>query len=64
MSRFVRTFGKERIQGILGDREFPNKEFIAWLVAEDILFYLRIKGDIQVCIKKRNSKPHPNYSII
>ncbi|RJT39797.1 transposase, partial [Legionella taurinensis] len=36
LSRFINTFGKESIQGILGDREFPNKALIAWLVAENI----------------------------
>lgn len=56
ISRFVNTFGRERIQGLLGDREFPNKELIEWLVAEDIPFYLRIKGDVQVWIRKKKFK--------
>lgn len=56
LSRFIDTFGKESIQGILGDREFPNKTLIAWLVAEDIPFYLRIKGNIDVCIGKKKFK--------
>lgn len=56
VSRFVNTFGKERIQGLLGDREFPNKELIEWLVAEDIPFYLRIKGDVQIWINKKKFK--------
>lgn len=56
VSRFVTTFGKENIQGLLGDREFPNKEFVSWLVAEDIPFYLRIKGDVQLRIKNKKFK--------
>lgn len=56
LSRFVNTFGKESIQGVLGDREFPNKVLIAWLVAEKIPFYLRIKGNVDVCIGKKKFK--------
>lgn len=53
LSRFVDTFGKESIQGVLGDREFPNKALIAWLIMESIPFYLRIKGDVDVYIGKK-----------
>lgn len=56
LTRFVNTFGKESIQGVLGDREFPNKALIAWLVAEKIPFYLRIKGNVDVCIGKKKFK--------
>ncbi|WP_160160720.1 IS4 family transposase [Legionella taurinensis] len=56
LSRFINTFGKESIQGILGDREFPNKALIAWLVAENIPFYLRINGNVDVCIGKKKFK--------
>lgn len=56
LSRFIQTFGKESIQGVLGDREFPNKALIAWLVNEKIPFYLRIKGNVDVCIGKKTFK--------
>lgn len=56
LSRFINAFGKASIQGVLGDREFPNKALIAWLVAEDIPFYLRIKGNIDICIGKKKFK--------
>jgi hypothetical protein len=56
LSRFVNTFGKASIQGVLGDREFPNKKLIAWLVEEKIPFYLRIKGNVDVCIGKKKFK--------
>ena len=56
VSRFINTFGKESIQGVLGDREFPNKALVAWLVEEDIPFYLRIKGNVDVCIGRRKFK--------
>lgn len=56
LSRFIHTCGKDAIQGVLGDREFPNKALIAWLVEEDIPFYLRIKGNVDVCIGKKKFK--------
>jgi hypothetical protein len=56
LSRFIHTFGKDSIQGVLGDREFPNKALIAWLVEENIPFYLRIKGNVDVCIGKKKFK--------
>lgn len=56
ISRFTNLFGKERIQGILADREFPNKTLIAWLVEEKIPFYLRIKGNMDVSIGRKKFK--------
>lgn len=56
LSQFINTFGKESIQGVLGDREFPNKALIAWLVDENIPFYLRIKGNVDVCIGRKKFK--------
>ena len=56
LSRFVNTFGKDPIQGILADREFPNKVLISWLVEEKIPFYLRVKGNIDVCIGRKKFK--------
>lgn len=56
LSRFINTFGKAPIQGVLGDREFPNKTLIAWLVEEKIPFYLRLKGNVDVCIGKKKFK--------
>ena len=56
LSRFINTFGKERIHGLLADREFPNKVLISWLVNEKIPFYLRIKGNMDVCIGRKKFK--------
>ena len=56
ISRFINSFGKEQIQGILADREFPNKELIAWLIKENIPFYMRIKGNMDVCIGRKKYK--------
>lgn len=56
LCRFIHTFGKDSIQGVLGDREFPNKALISWLVEENIPFYLRIKGNVDVCIGRKKFK--------
>lgn len=56
ISRFTETFGKEQIQGILADREFPNKKLIAWLLKENLPFYMRIKGNMDVCIGRKKYK--------
>jgi len=45
MKRFVRQFGKERLLGVLADREFIGERWLAWLVAEGIGFCVRIKKD-------------------
>lgn len=56
LSRFVKTFGKTSIQGVLADREFPNKKFISWLTQQQIPFFIRIKGNTAVCIGKKKWK--------
>jgi len=43
MTRFIGQFGKERIAGILADREFVGAEWFAWLKKERIPFCIRIK---------------------
>lgn len=43
MTRFIKQFGKERIAGILADREFVGAEWFAWLKKERIAFCIRIK---------------------
>lgn len=53
LSRFVKVFGKSVIQALLADREFPSKELISWLVSQNIPFYLRMKGNVDVGIKNR-----------
>ncbi len=45
IQKFLDTFGTDRIAGILGDREFPNGYLLQWLAAEQIPFYIRIKGN-------------------
>lgn len=48
IKRFTRQFGKERLLGVLADREFIGGHWLAWLKAEQISFYIRIKKDAKV----------------
>lgn len=43
---FVNRFGKERIAGVLGDREFIGNEWFGWLRKESIPFCIRIKKNM------------------
>jgi hypothetical protein len=43
---FVNRFGKERIAGLLGDREFIGNEWFGWLRKQSIPFCIRIKKNM------------------
>ena len=55
LKRFIATFGKQRIQGILGDREFIGGEWFSWLISQNIPFFLRIKKNSLVKCKGKKS---------
>jgi hypothetical protein len=55
LKRFTRQFGKERQLGILADREFIGGHWLAWLKAEQISFYMRIKKDAKVPNRQGNA---------
>lgn len=57
LKRFVRTFGKDNIQGVLADREFANAVLFRWLNHQKIPFFIRIKGDSLVCVGKKKLWP-------
>lgn len=40
---YLNVFGKEKIAGLLADREFMNGKFFGWLNKKRIPFYIRIK---------------------
>ncbi len=48
MKRFIRQFGKDRLLGLLADREFIGGQWLTWLKTEKIGFYIRIKKDAKV----------------
>lgn len=43
LEKFIKTFGKTCIEGVLADREFGHKKLFQWLNAEEIGFFIRIK---------------------
>ena len=43
ISQFIKTFGKDRIEVVLGDREFIGQEWVDWLKNERIPYNLRIR---------------------
>lgn len=55
-SQVIGLLEKERIEGLLADREFANKTYISWLNRSEIAFYIRIKEDSQVYINKKKFK--------
>jgi hypothetical protein len=56
LTRFINAFGKEGVQGVLADREFPNKALIGWLENNKIPFYFRVKGDAMIYIRGKKHK--------
>lgn len=48
IKRFIAFFGKDKINSILGDREFVGSAWIAYLNANKIGYYLRIKESYYV----------------
>jgi hypothetical protein len=43
IERFIHLFGKEKMLGVLGDREFASGELFSWCNQEKIPFYIRVK---------------------
>lgn len=53
IKRFINTFGKGCILGILGDREFQSGGLFKWLSKERLPFYIRIKESSRIGIGKK-----------
>jgi hypothetical protein len=51
IEQFINVFGKEKIAGLLADREFANGKFFNWLTKNTIPFYIRIKEGSNVSVK-------------
>ena len=43
MKRFIHLFGKDRIKGLLADREFIGIQWLKWLHKEEIPYCIRLK---------------------
>jgi hypothetical protein len=56
VNKFIEQFGKSRIIGLLGDREFANQSFFTWLKTEEIPFYIRIKSNTWASLRNKKWK--------
>ena len=48
INRYINLFGKESITHLLADREFVGEEWFAYLIRENIRFYIRIRENFDV----------------
>lgn len=46
IEKFINSFGKTCIAGLLADREFIGAEWFGWLLKEEIPFWIRIKDNL------------------
>ena len=47
MRRFLKAFGRERADAVVGDREFVGEEWFRWLLSEKIPFSVRLRENFQ-----------------
>jgi hypothetical protein len=55
LQRFISQFGKNRIKGLLADREFIGDSWMGWLIQEQIPFIIRIRNN-SVSANRRGQK--------
>jgi hypothetical protein len=55
LQRFIGQFGKNRIKGLLADREFIGDHWMSWLIRERIPFFIRIRNN-SVSANRRGQK--------
>lgn len=53
IEQFVSLFGKDRIAGVLADREFASGSLFGWCNEQSIPFYIRIKEDSLIRVKRK-----------
>jgi len=56
INRFIRVFGVDRIDYFTADREFRGKEWLQYLVDQQIPFCLRIPNNTKVCNKHKTQR--------
>ena len=55
LKRFISRFGKNRLQGLLADREFIGDPWMGWLLKERIPFFIRIRNN-SISANRRGQK--------
>lgn len=73
IQKFINTFGADKIQYVLADREFVGKEWFQWLNKEQIKFCIRIKHNtlvanhqgklVQIKTLLRHLSPHETFML-
>jgi len=48
IEKYIRLFGKQNIENLLGDREFVGEDWIAYLNTKKIRYYLRIRENFYI----------------
>jgi hypothetical protein len=56
VNRFIKLFGKEKIEALLGDREFIGEDWVAYLNTNKIGYYLRIRENFYVFDPRTKTK--------
>jgi hypothetical protein len=51
--RFIKLFGKDCIDCIMGDREFVGEKWIGFLNQENLRYYIRIRNNFKVFLPKK-----------
>ena len=51
LNRFITQFGKNRVKYLLADREFMSKEWLKYLIQNNISFVIPLRKDMKVRIK-------------
>jgi hypothetical protein len=53
IERFIRLFGKERIECLVADREFVGEKWIAYLNGNGIRYHIRIRNNFKVYLPRK-----------
>ena len=54
INRFVKLFGRERIDAVLADREFVGQRWIQFLNQNQIRYHIRIRNNFKVFLPRKN----------
>lgn len=52
LQKFLNDFGSDKIKYLLADREFMNKEWLKFLIDNNIKFTIPLKSDHKICLDK------------
>ncbi len=57
MQRLLRFLTKDKIKGLLADREFIGEKWLGWLIEQDIPFVTRVKGNMIAVLEDGSTLP-------